>query len=148
MLATLISDKEIVDTLKKVFNEHKGDFETPKVPVEAIEIHSGVGLSNLIKFGAMMQKFFDIFDTGSNFALKDIYFDYGAGMKWTNIIAKVSKEDDGYQLLSPRDMEYVVNGNVDKILDVFSDRIDKHLGFAITDLEIKLNSLKKIQGAI
>lgn len=148
MLATLLSDKDIVNTLKDIFKTYKDRFETPDTPIEAIEIHDGVGLSNLIKFGAMMQKFFDTFDTESEFSIKETYFDHGAGMKWTQIIAKVSKGDDGYQLLSPRDMEYVVNGDIDKILDVFNDRIKAHLNFVITDLNIKLNSLKKIQEAI
>ena len=148
MLATLLSDKDIVDTLKDIFETYKNRFETPDTPIEAIKIHDGAGLSNLIKFGAMVQKFFSTFDVDSDFSIRETYFDYGAGMKWTQIIAKVSKDDDGYQLLSPRDMEYVVNGDIDKILDVFNDRIKIHLNFIITDLNTKLNSLKKIQEAI
>lgn len=143
-----LSNKDIANTLKVIFETYKGRFETPDTPIEAIKIHNGVGLSNLIKFGSMVQKFFNAFNIDSDFSVKETYFDYGAGTKWTQIIAKTSKDDDGYQLLSPRDMEYVVNGDADKILDVFNDRIKVHLNFVITDLNTKLNSLKKIQEAI
>lgn len=142
------SNKDIVDTLKDIFETYKDRFETPDTPIEAIKIHNGVGLCNLIKFNSMVQKFFSAFNIDSDFSVEETYFDMGAGMKWSQIIAKTSKDDDGYQLLSPRDMEYVVNGDVDKILDVFNDRIKVHLNFVITDLENKLNSLKKIQEAI
>lgn len=148
MYAMLMSEKEINDVATDIFNARESCFKDCYVFDSIFEL-DGDNKDNLANFMRMIEEFCKKFNINSRFDIKNTYFDMGAGMKWTQIIARTSPNDEGYQLLNPRDHQMVVSGReLDGIKDVLVSVIKTHLGFVMNEYQIALNNLKKIQESL
>ncbi len=148
MNAVLMTEKEINNVVTEIFNERKRYFKD-SILLDSITELDGDNETNLVNFMRMMEEFCERFDINSCFNIRNIYFDMGAGMKWTQIIAHTNPSDDGYQLLNPRDHRIVVSGrDLEEIKNILVSEIKTHLKFVINDYQITLNNLRRIQESI
>lgn len=148
MYAMFMSEKEINDVVTEIFNARESYFKDCYVFDSIFELDRD-NKDNLVNFMRMIEEFFDKFSINSRFDIKNIYFDMGAGMKWTQIIARTSPVDDGYQLLNPRDHQVVVSGkDLDDIKNILVQVIKTHLKFVINEYQIALNNLNKIKESL
>ena len=60
------------------------------------------------------------------FKLEDVYEDYGAGMKMTNIL-RVGEDGETYQFLSPKDWIDIMNADEDEVEGIIDNIINEHI---------------------
>ena len=135
-----LDTKTVKETFETVF-ENRKDLFTQGVCEEAIQIQQGPARANIEIYASLLKEFWDTLGDFCDIQVRPTYFDYGAGMMWTQIIAKVDIDDDGYQVLDPRDMESVISGDLRKIKEIFRKNLKTMIDFKKTNCEIRLSQL-------
>lgn len=76
-------------------------------------------------FADLMQSEFD----NAVFTVKDVYFDYGAGIMWTTIYpeyeSKVTNKPSSYQMLYPKQWEKICYGTIEEFFEMFEELLPK-----------------------